>query len=286
MLKNTFCHIPHVGTLTEKRLWSAGLCDWDAFRAAASPPLSPVRAEFVARHIDESARHLENENPAFFYQRLAARHHWRLFQDFRPWTAYLDIETTGLGSPGDHVTTIALYDGRSVHAYVHGRNLDDFADDVRNYRLLVTYNGKQFDLPFLRNFLGVRLDQAHIDLRFLLASLGYRGGLKGCERKLGLSRGDLEGVDGYFAVLLWQDYQRRANPAALETLLAYNVEDVVNLETLMVLAYNMKLKETPFAAAPPRPGGPHLLPMPVRPDRVFKPDPDTIRRIRREHYFF
>jgi hypothetical protein len=32
----------------------------------------------------------------------------------------------------------------------------------------------------------------------------------------------------------------------LETLLAYNVEDTITLENLMVTAYNMKLKETPF----------------------------------------
>jgi len=279
MLRNTFCHIPHVGTLTERRLWSAGIRDWDAFRAAAGPPLSPARTRLVARHLEESASHLENENPAYFYERLAAKEHWRLFGEFRRSAAYLDIETTGLGGPGDHVTTIALYDGRSVHTYVHGRNLDDFADDVRNCRLLVTYNGKQFDLPFLRNFLGPRLTQAHIDLRFVLAALGYRGGLKGCEKKLGLSRGGLEGVDGFFAVLLWRDYKERRNAAALETLLAYNVEDVVNLETLMVLAYNMKLRETPFAAT-------HALSIPPRPHVPFRPDRETIERIRKEHCFF
>jgi len=32
----------------------------------------------------------------------------------------------------------------------------------------------------------------------------------------------------------------------LETLLAYNVQDTINLEGLMVTAYNMKLKDTPF----------------------------------------
>ena len=38
-------------------------------------------------------------------------------------------------------------------------------------------NGSQFDVPFFRaHFPHARLDQAHIDLRFVLASLGYRGG--------------------------------------------------------------------------------------------------------------
>jgi uncharacterized protein YprB with RNaseH-like and TPR domain len=90
------------------------------------------------------------------------------------------------------------------------------------------------------------MDHVHIDLRYVLASLGYRGGLKGCERMLGIDRGDLEGIDGYFAVLLWDDFKRKGNQKALDTLLAYNTLDVVNLETLMVAAYNGKLTDTPF----------------------------------------
>jgi uncharacterized protein len=162
--------------------------------------------------------------------------------------AYLDIETTGLGGPGDHITTIALYDGRAIRHYVHGRNLPEFARDIPSYKLLVTYNGKCFDLPILRTTFGLALNQPHIDLRYVLASLGYRGGLKGCERTLGLDRGDLANVDGYFAVLLWHDYQRYRSPEALETLLAYNIRDAVNLETLLVMAYNLKAAQTPFGS--------------------------------------
>jgi uncharacterized protein YprB with RNaseH-like and TPR domain len=44
-------------------------------------------------------------------------------------------------------------------------------------------------VPFLRaHFPQAGLDQAHIDLRFALASLGYRGGLKAVEWSLGLRR--------------------------------------------------------------------------------------------------
>jgi hypothetical protein len=81
----------------------------------------------------------------------------------------------------------------------------------------------------------------------VLSSLGYRGGLKRCERQLGLARQGVEDIDGLFAVLLWNDYVENPNPRALETLLAYNTVDVVNLETLLYLAFNLKLKETPFA---------------------------------------
>ena len=132
---------------------------------------------------------------------MPAAESWRLFGDFRGDCAYLDIETTGMES-FDQITTIALYDGRTIRTYVQGRNLMDFIQDVSAYQVLITYNGKSFDVPFLTRCLHCRLDQAHIDLRHVLASLGVRGGLKSCERQLGLARPGLEDVDGYVAVLL------------------------------------------------------------------------------------
>jgi hypothetical protein len=171
------------------------------------------------------------------------------------------------------VTTIAVYDGNSIVTYVQGHNLHEFKEDIQKYRVLVTYNGKCFDVPFLESHFGIKLKQVHIDLRYVLKSLGYMGGLKGCERKAGIDRGDLEGVDGYFAVLLWNEYQRNKNDKALETLLAYNVQDVVNLETLMVLSYNLKLKETPFNES-------HQLAVPSSPRIPFQVDLGTIDRIR------
>jgi len=56
----------------------------------------------------------------------------------------------------------------------------------------------------------------------------------------------LSDIDGFFAVLLWEEYQRTGDQKALDTLLAYNIQDTINLENLMVTAYNMKLKDTPF----------------------------------------
>ncbi len=103
------------------------------------------------------------------------------------------------------------------------------------------------------------------------------GGLKQCERALGICRGSLDGVDGYFAVLLWYDYLRNGNEKALETLIAYNIEDVVNLEALMVKAYNMKIKNTPFSAS-------HRLSPPDVPKMPFRADPVTVERIRRENF--
>jgi len=258
MLQNTFMHIQTIGAVTEQRLWEAGLRSWGAYPDEISIPLSGQRKYYLQKGIDESRHHLSQNNPGYFSSCLPAHQSWRLFPEFRNSTVYLDIETTGLDRHYQSITTIALYDGHEIKTYVQGSNLDDFLDEVYKYKVMVTYNGKCFDIPFIENYFNVRLNHAQIDLRYILHSLGFRGGLKGCERQLGLDRGDLRNVDGFMAVLLWDEFVRTENQRTLETLLAYNVQDAVNLENLMVTAYNLKLRETPFhndlsieAASPP-----------------------------------
>jgi uncharacterized protein len=134
-------------------------------------------------------------DPLFFTSRLAGADAWRIFPHYRDRCAYLDIETTGL-SDSCEITTIALYDGKTVRTYVNGRNLDTFPDDLDRYAVLITYNGRCFDIPMIERFFRIRVRQAQIDLRSVLARLGCRGGLKGCEKQLGINRGLLDGVDG------------------------------------------------------------------------------------------
>jgi uncharacterized protein YprB with RNaseH-like and TPR domain len=276
MLENTFCHLPGIGLKTEQFMWASGLRSWSDVLESGLLPWPSKKAEWLRSQIQESVVHLENNDPRYFYERLPPAQHWRMFPEFRHSVAYLDIETTGLGG-SDYATTIALYDGRSVSCYVHGDNLMAFRDDIDSYPLLVTYNGKCFDVPFLRWYLGIPMKQAHLDLRYVLASLGYQGGLKGCERQFGIDREELEDVGGFFAVLLWFDFYYCGNPRALETLLAYNTLDAVNLETLMVLAYNLKIQQTPFAQS-------HRLPLPTPPEIPFRADVETIQRIKWEIY--
>ncbi len=275
MLKNTFLHIPGIGNITEGRLWEAGILNWDNFVDPYPLRLSPNRTESLRRCLDESRKHLQNQNPNYFAGLLPSTLQWRLFPEFRQRTAYLDIETTGLDGYYNEITVIGLYDGTTISYYVKDQNLDDFRNDIEKYKVVVTYNGKCFDIPFIRNNMGLPMDQAHIDLRYVLSSLGYTGGLKGCEIKAGIDRGKLGGLDGYDAVLLWNDYQQTGNQKALETLLAYNGEDIVNLEALMVMAYNMNIKDTPFS-------GINGLPDPIVPEVSYDGDLETIERIKAE----
>ena len=162
MLESTFRHLPGVGAKTEGRLWSAGVHSWQALTEGSDLPLSARKVERLKGHVGESVRQLSEGNPHYFCDRLPAGEHWRLFPEFRDTVAYVDIETTGLGAPGDYITTVALYDGKTIRHYVRDRNLEDFADDVAQYRIIVTYNGKCVDVPFIRNALGLPMPHAHI----------------------------------------------------------------------------------------------------------------------------
>lgn len=278
MLRNTFCHIPGISLSQEQRLWSLGIETWEALSRARAQHLPRKAATAVPASIERSLESLEKNDPFYFAESLPSGLHWRLFPDFRRTMVYLDIETTGLGCR-DAITTIALYDGKDIYHYVSGQNLDRFKLDIMRFSVIVTYNGKCFDIPFIERFFNIQVNQVHIDLRFVLKSLGYTGGLKACERNLGIDRGELADVDGYTAVLLWNDFIRRKDTKSLETLLAYNVQDVVNLETLMVIAYNLNLAGTPFRET-------CRLSLPSPPRLPFEADRNTLDRVKRKSGWF
>jgi len=277
MLENSFQHIPGIGAKTESKLWRLGFHEWNSLECPihVKPPLK--RLETVRGLLHESKRQLQQGDIKYFEDRLPTNLHWRFFPEFRDRAVYLDIETDGLESSYGCITAITLYDGSTISYYVNGQNLNHFIQDIQNYDMIISYNGKCFDIPFIETYFNIKLHHAHIDLRFILAGLGFKGGLKTCESSLGINRGELADIDGFFAVLLWKDYKQNGNRKALETLLAYNIEDTVNLETLMVTAYNLKLKETRFYRK-------KRISLPAFPSLPFKADMETINRIKHKYY--
>ncbi|MFH1215689.1 MAG: ribonuclease H-like domain-containing protein [Pseudomonadota bacterium] len=277
LLHNTFIHIPGIGEKTESQIWQAGIHTWDQWRPPYPTSLPESKVNLITYHLEQFKR-INDGSPAFYAKLLSSNQHWRLFPHFREKTAYLDIETNGMSGEECEITTIALYDGRTIRAYVQGRNLNDFIVDIADFDVIVTYNGKSFDVPVIESWFHTRLDHVHIDLRHILARLGYRGGLKGCEKQLGIQRMDLEGVNGYFAVLFWKEFCRTGEKKALHTLLAYNIADAVNLERLLVHSYNLNIATTPFRLS-------NYLPVPEPPESPFSPDRGLVARLK-ETFFY
>ena len=152
--------------------------------------------------------------------------------------AYLDIETTGLSSWNCEITVVGIHlcngdDTRFIQLVGKDISAQSILEALNGVEVLYTYNGSRFDLPFIHSRLGVNLEEAftHRDLMYDCWQCNLYGGFKAVERQLGIER-KLTEVNGYEAVRLWWRYVESFDLDALNTLLEYNKEDVINLKTL------------------------------------------------------
>jgi hypothetical protein len=151
---------------------------------------------------------------------------------------YLDIETTGISCHYCDLTVVGVaivQEGRERFGQLFGGqiNAERVLDLLNGVEELYTYNGRRFDLPFIKYRLGLDLQKQfrHRDLMFDCWRQNLKGGLKAVEVRLGIAR-RLPSMNGYLAVRLWWDYVNNHDTAALQKLLEYNQEDVMNLHVL------------------------------------------------------
>jgi uncharacterized protein len=238
MLTSTFIHTQGIGRKTERAIWQSGLTTWDDFLCGhVACQLTDRQRSLLLPTVEESVARFADDDYRYFAKALPSGEQWRAFHDYGSRAAYVDIETLGMGAD-DVITVIGVYDGRQTKSFVKGFNLEEFADEIGNYALLVTYSGASFDLPHIRRaFPGLRLDQMHIDLCPTLRKLGLKGGLKHIEEAVGLKRpSEIEGMSGWDAVRLWREWEWGSRES-LDLLLSYNAYDVVNLKPLAEQAY-------------------------------------------------
>ena len=238
MLRSTFLHLPGIGPATEVALWRDGVLDWRELAALVErADWSPARRDRLTKEIEGSERALAEGDAAWFGRRLPDAEHWRLYSHFRERTSFLDIETTGLSPFGGMVTVVAVHGGGQTRSFIAGEDLEELPAYLRKFPILVTFNGRNFDVPFLEAcFPAFVAPPVHIDLRFVFYRLGLAGGLKRIEEHLGIGdRTGVEGIRGLDAVRLWKEY-RAGNPESLERLVRYNRADTVNLEPLLARA--------------------------------------------------
>ena len=152
--------------------------------------------------------------------------------------AYLDIETTGLDSMSHAITVVGLYldDGKRnalIQLVGEQATKQNLLKSLKDVRTIYTYNGSRFDLPFIRASLSLDLTEHHHhhDLMYDCWRMNLYGGFKAVERQLAIHR-ELKGIDGIDAIVLWWRYYNHDDQDALELLLQYNKEDVVNLKAL------------------------------------------------------
>ncbi len=249
MIRHTFSILNGIGSSRESRLWQEGVLTWEDFLSSEAPAgISPDNKSLYDKKLAEATDRLLEGDASYFRHALARTEHWRLFDRFSENAVCLDIETNGLpAGAGGYITVVGLYDGSQYTSFVRGSGLsaEALSDALSGCKCLVTFYGSVFDVPFMESTLkDFRLDSPHFDLCFSLRKLGIRGGLKRIEGRFGIKRsGDLDGMDGYGAVLLW-NRAKNGSKEALDQLVRYNREDTVNLWHIARETYGMLREST------------------------------------------
>lgn len=248
MLQATFQKLVRgVSAKKETELWRQGVRSWDDLEKIWSP-----QHKLFGRSddtLDQSPfsilrNALRNEDVSYFARVLDPKEHFRIALAFPSRTLFLDIETTGLSRYYDYITLVGwCYQGQ-YNAFIRGDDEGNLRHALHDAKVVVTYNGSLFDLPFLRDKCpDIPIPGVHVDLRFLAKRVDLTGGQKTIEEKLGFKRPiEVKDVKGEAAPLLWHRY-RRGNLDALRLLVEYNHCDVEGMKFIFDHVVKQLFKE-------------------------------------------
>tara|TARA_Y100000310_G_C20669037_1_gene809220 strand:- start:1497 stop:2261 length:765 start_codon:yes stop_codon:yes gene_type:complete len=239
MITRTFLFLPGISKKSEQNLWQQGIHSWDDFlKTKHIKGMSAVRKAAANALLKKAKDALREENVTFFAKLLPLAEHWRMYEYFKEDAAYLDIETEHVTK---ELTVIGLFDGIRTKTMIAGVNLDLKAlqKELAHYKLIITYNGNTFDLPFLRKRYPKLLPNVPtIDLRVVAQRCGYKGGLKQIEKQLDIKRNAvIERISGGDPAKLYRMWKGSGDDHYLQLLVEYNEEDVANLHTIAAKLY-------------------------------------------------
>ncbi|PSH01016.1 MAG: exonuclease, partial [Nanohaloarchaea archaeon SW_7_46_7] len=122
---------------------------------------------------------------------------------------------------------------------IRGQDLtrENLKEEFFQSSVIVSFNGKRFDQPFLEKSFNMQIENPHLDLMYTCRRLGYSGGLKKIEKEMDIER-ELEDLDGREAIRLWKKYEKEGDEEALRKLVEYNQYDTVNLRDLLERTHN------------------------------------------------
>jgi uncharacterized protein YprB with RNaseH-like and TPR domain/predicted nuclease with RNAse H fold/dephospho-CoA kinase len=250
MLRSTFRHLNGIGFKRERQLWETGVFSWDDLRRHRIWHRITRGLASKADLLDRSEEALAEGDAAFFAERLPSSEHWRIAVTFPAHTMFLDIETTGLSLYYDTITLIGWGMDCSYGVHLADEPPDKFVKSLLAAKVLVTFNGSHFDLPFLRSsFPGLELPKAHIDLRYAARRIGLAGSQKEIELLIGRHRPHtVSDLDGSVAPLLWSQYQR-GDLRAFRRLVSYNHADIEGMRSILKVCTAASLRSIGIPAS-------------------------------------
>jgi len=236
-LENSFIVAPGVGEKTETKLWQNNITHWDEIEDSST--VTSGKKDKITSFLEKARKNLEVENTAFFKNKLPKNSYWRMYENFRENVCFFDIETTGLDQRKNKVTTVSIYRNGESKTFVRGQDLtaERLQDEFFKSSMIVSFNGKRFDQPFLEHNFDLNIESPHIDLMYPCRKLGYSGGLKKIEKELEIERDLEEDTDGKDAIRLWKKYEKKGDQDALEKLVRYNQYDTENLQRLLNIVH-------------------------------------------------
>lgn len=177
-----------------------------------------------------------------------------LFKTHRDKIAALDIETTKYNG---QIAVVGISKRKSnpmAPVYeevqlVKGKTLsrDSIKWALEDTRILMTFNGKNFDLPRIEKEFPGAIPQGiqSIDLYLLAKQLGLSSDLKNLEKTFSLRRPQKANQQPGKTSSLWKSYEKDENVDSLQSLLVYNKYDTRNLFELadqLIYWADLKLK--------------------------------------------
>jgi len=237
-LENSFILFPGIGEKTEKKLWKNGIKHWDHLEDSSK------YSDKIHDHREKARKNLQVGNETFFKDKLPNKSLWRSYKNFEENVCFFDIETTGLKPERNKTTTVSFYRNGESKTLIRGQDLtkENLEKEMFESSIMVSFNGKRFDQPFLEKSFDMDIQNPHIDLMYLYKRLGYSGGLKKIEKQLSVDR-ELEDIDGREAIRLWKKYENNGDEEALQKLVRYNQYDAENLQELLELAREKLIKK-------------------------------------------
>jgi uncharacterized protein len=243
MLDGAFFHLEGIGPKKVEKFRNSGIHTWDHILDRISEISKSEKVRFkLEESLLKSKLAKEEQDLDYLTNSFHPKDKWRILDHFQSELSFFDIETDGMYN---RITVIGCLHKGKNYTFVKGENLDDFLNFLDDVKIMVSFNGSSFDVPCILNYFHIpKFPVPHIDLRWVLYQLGYKGGLKDIEKRFHISRDlELNGVDGMEAVYLWFRYAEWGDKEAKDKLIKYCLADVNSLKSLtekVILLYKDK----------------------------------------------
>ena len=243
ILDQSLCMLQGVSPEAEIRLRRGGVLTCEQLAKEADRYFSPRHARRIRESYEEWVIARTHGMVDWAVGHLPPGHRVRALAAYCDDALFYDIETDGTTSSGC-ITGISSLRNGEVRSFWRGHNLAEFLVEWSKARIVVSFNGKRFDTPIVTKAFGLAAVPVQIDLMDEAAHYGYRGGLKVVEKRFGFKR-ETEGcAAGRDAIRLWEEYAATGSRKYLDTLLAYNREDVLALVAVAKSVLRLSLENT------------------------------------------